>query len=141
MPWRPARDGLLAACLALAACGGTAKNTQNISFFLPPSITPVQPVDRQNFALTFNIENDDEQPSTISNVQWTVSRNGIANVYTGTIGQLVSHQPIPVVITDNEPPGTYFYTITLDPNNLIPEVDKTDNQTTINLTVVPLSVF
>lgn len=124
----------------LGGCGGTPKSTTDVSFFTTQTVTPTSPVQGQNYLIGFALENDDEQKSTLTNVQWSVSRNGVPNVYSGTIPSLVSHQPVPITLTDAQAAGTYIYTITIDPNNQIREISKTNNSVTISVTVLPLSI-
>lgn len=141
---RPWRWSLLLASLVsvglLVGCGGTAQNTVNLGFFTGISVSPTQPIDRQNYTIGFSIENLDEQDSTVTNVQWTVARNGLANAYTGTIPALRSHQPVPITITDNEPPGTYVYTVTIDPLQQIVETTRADNTLSATVVVAPISI-
>ncbi len=136
-----ARGGLIGLLLlGLAACGGTPKSTVDVTFFTSATVSPASPVAAQNYAVSFNLENADEQHSTLRNVQWTVARNGTANAYSGVIPALVSHQPVPIALTDHQVPGTYTYTVVLDPNNQILEINKSNNTATIVVTVVPLTV-
>jgi hypothetical protein len=132
---------VLAGALPLVAgCGGTPKNTVNLTFFQAATVTPLIPVAGQNYVVNFNLFNADEQNSTIANVQYSVSRNNVV-IKTGTIPQLASHVPVGINLTDNEPSGLFTYVLTIDPNDLIPEIDKTDNTLLFQLKVVPLSVM
>jgi hypothetical protein len=139
---RAARFALLAAALlAAASCGGTPKTTVDLTFFTTITLTPARPVVGQNYAINFFVENTDEQHSQLNQVQWTVQRNGVVNAFSGSIPALISHQPVPIALLDNQPPGTYLYTITIDPNNLIPSINGTNKTASISVTVLPLTVM
>jgi len=124
----------------LGSCGGTPNNTVLLSLFKSPVVTPLVPVAGQNFVINFGLLNADEQVSVLYNVQYTLTRNNIT-VVDSTVPVLTSHVPISINFTDNQQSGIYSYTLTIDPNHLVPQISTTLDSEIFQVKVLPLTVM
>jgi hypothetical protein len=132
---------VVAAC-ALVGCDNskTKKTTVDLTFYLAPTITPLVPVDGQTVTVNFTLFNANLLKGEVDNVAWTVSRDGVPDVYTGTVPSIASHQRIPLSFTDTLAAGAHTYVFTVDPANAVDELTKTNNSQTLAVTVLPLVV-
>ncbi len=133
-------SSLLAALVLLVACagcgGGTKDPSLDLTFFLQPVSSPALPLDGQPYTVSWTMFNADEVSETAVNIPWRVSRDGIDNFASGTIGSLHSRDRVDLSFTDSQAGGTtHVYVITIDPDNTIPELTKHNNSRVVTVVV------
>jgi hypothetical protein len=132
-----------ALALALAGCGDSGKETKttvDLTFYLAPTVAPTTVVANQDYVVSWNLFNSDQLGGHVDNVAWTVSRDGIPDVFNGVVPTLVSHQPVALSLTDNQPVGTHTYVITIDPANAVRELTKSNNTRIVTVIVQTLTI-
>ena len=128
--------------LGLAACAGKGetKSSVDLTFYLSPTAAPATIVAKQDYVIAWTLFNGNELSGHVDNVAWTVSRDGVPNVFTGTVATIASHQRVPLSLIDNQPIGAHTYVITIDPANTVNEVSEGNNSRAVVVNVLPLVI-
>jgi subtilase family serine protease len=109
----------------------------NLYFAQPPAASPANPTGGTTFNLTFSVGDASGDGTGVTNVDWTVARDGVPNFTTGTIPAIGANSSVGVSIPLTEPSGSHTYQVTLDPSNTIIETNEGDN---VQSVTVPVSL-
>jgi hypothetical protein len=134
--------GLIAA-LGIAGCGSGKQPTARLQFY-PPAVSPaiglsdtVWNTTANTFTVSWLVFNADPSGAVAYNVPWAVTRDGVPNVFTGTITAVPNHGWAPASFTVTEPVGVHLYQILIDPNGTIPQSSRDGAVITLWVTVFP----
>jgi len=109
----------------------------DLSFAAAPSVAPANPTTTTPLTISFSVANDDTSGNltTATGVGYQVLEYGVA-VASGTIPDILANGSVGVAALIPAPTaGLHEYTVVINPGELIPEQDFTNNMLSVSATV------
>jgi hypothetical protein len=109
----------------------------DLSFSVAPSVSPASPTTTTPLTISFTVFNDDTSGNlaTATGVGYQVLENGLP-IASGTIPDIVANGSVGVAALIPAPAaGLHEYTVVINPGDLIPEQDDTNNSFSVAVAV------
>jgi hypothetical protein len=128
----------IAACLVVSACappnnvsGATSNDT--LTFPVGPSYMPTPPIDGTTETITFEVENNSPDNTSVSDIPYVINRDGV-EYSSGTIATIAPNATQNIIFTVTESDGNpHTYEVVLDPNDQTGAINLTSNTQSVTI--------
>ncbi len=130
----------IAACMAAASCAPPnnattgAISADTLSFPVGPSFMPTPPIDDTTETITFTVENNSTNGSTLTGIPYVINRDGVAFSSASRSINTIAPGATTIVFTVTETDGIpHTYEVVLDPNDITGAINTTSNTQSITI--------
>jgi hypothetical protein len=129
----------IAACLVVPGCappnGATAGATSNdtLTFPVGPTFAPTPPIDDTTETITFTVQNNSPDGSSLNNIPYVINRDGV-EYSSASIATIGPNAQATIIFTVTETDGLpHTYEVVLDPNDTTGAINTSNNTQSITI--------